>query len=134
MNSVQTLNSESTDSESVHMMEELNLDEARKQPYVSDRTILSRLDDLWDRLIKACQALSLHGYERTATAVALTSFKQHVLNDRCTYLYDRCQKRTSASWEQTQPTEVVMLCRDIIHCYDEIITLATGTPIYKMLS
>ena len=40
MNSVQTLNSDSTDSDSVHMMEELNLDEAHKQPYVSDRTIL----------------------------------------------------------------------------------------------
>jgi hypothetical protein len=95
---------------------------------VSDSVVLTRLAALWARLIATCKALALHGYERTAIAATLPLFHQHILNDRCNYLYERCMKRVSPEWQQTEPAEVVLLCHTLVRCYDDIIAIATGAP------
>ena len=37
------------------------------------------------------------------------------------------QKRISPAWQQSEPTEVVLLCRALVQCYDDLIAVATGT-------
>ena len=100
---------------------------------VSDATIFTRVTALWTRLISTCIALSLHGYERTAIAAALPHFHTHVLKQHCVYLYERCVKRTSLSWQQDEPSEVVALCQSVVQCFDDIVSIATGRRVEDIL-
>lgn len=93
---------------------------------VSDSTISTRLAGLWTKLMESCRALALHGYERTAIAIALPHFQRNVLNHSCAYLYERCVKRLSPEWQEDEPAEVVALCTSIVECYKDIRVMVLG--------